>query len=282
MKDIIRSFITERMSDPEYNTQKELPLFAFGAPICGFASASDPLFGFYKEHIDKDFYMLPTEWLERKYGRKFSPSEVSVVSWALPQTEDTKSKCRALSDCPAYEWQMTRVHGEECNRDLASALEEMLDGMGICAIAPMSSEVFSWRESEKFVKISNWSERHTAHICGLGTFGKCDGLITPIGKAVRFGSVIFAMAVEPDSRPYTRYNEYCLYDKGCRACANRCPIGAIGDSGHDKVLCMKYHAEVITKLCKERYDYEGYRVCGLCQTGVPCESGIPGRKEGKK
>ena len=97
MKDIIRSFITERMSDPEYNTQKELPLLAFGAPICGFASASDPLFGFYKEHIDKDFYMLPTEWLERKYGRKFSPSEVSVVSWALPQTEDTKSKSPFLS-----------------------------------------------------------------------------------------------------------------------------------------------------------------------------------------
>ena len=55
--------------------------------------------------------------------------------------------------------------------------------------------------------------------------------------------------------------------------------GAIGDGGHDKILCMKYHADVITKLCKERYNYEGYRVCGLCQTGVPCESGIPGGKE---
>ena len=279
MKQIIKNFISERMSKIEYNTLKELPLFAFGQPICGFAAADDPLFDFYKEHIDKDFYMLPTEWLEKKYGRKFSPSDVSVVSWVLPQTEDTKEKCRSLSDCPAYEWQMARVHGEECNRALASALEEMLDSMGICAIAPMSSDMFSWGESEKFVKISNWSERHTAHICGLGTFGKCDGLITPVGKAVRFGSVIFDHKIEPDARPYTRYDEYCLYDKGCRACVKRCPIGAIGDGGHDKILCMKYHADTITRLCKERYNYEGYRVCGLCQTSVPCESGIPGGKE---
>lgn len=279
MKRIIENFIIDRMSKIENNTLKKMPLFAFGSPRVGFASASDPLFEFYKEHIDKDFYMLPTEWLERKYGYSFSPSEVSVVSWALPHTEDTKAKCRSLSDCPAFEWQMARVHGEECNRALASALEDALDKMGICAIAPMSSELFSWGESDKFVKISNWSERHTAHICGLGTFGKCDGLITPVGKAVRFGSVIFAHKVEADARPYTRYNEYCLYDKGCRACAERCPIGAIGDKGHDKLLCMKYHADVITRLCKERYNYDGYRVCGLCQTGVPCESGIPDKKE---
>ena len=36
---------------------------------------------------------------------------------------------------------------------------------------------------------SNWSERHVAYVCGLGTFG-CQGLITSKGLAGRFGSII--------------------------------------------------------------------------------------------
>ncbi len=275
LKAALINFSQVRMQNLEYNTQKVNRAFAFDIPVCGFASASDPLFAFYKEHIGSDFYMLPEEWLETKYKRHFSLENISVMSYILPQTEDTKAKCRILSDCPAFEWQMVRVHGEECNRALASALEEYLESMGIAAVAPMSRPEFSWGEDEKFIKKSNWSERHTAFIAGLGTFGKCDGLITEKGKAVRIGSVIFERKVEPTPRPYTKYNEYCLYDKGCRACEARCPIGAIGEKGHDKVLCMKYHANVITPLCKKRYDYDGYRVCGLCQTGVPCESCIP-------
>ncbi len=275
LKEKLISFAEERMSKKEYNTMKVIDAFAFGKPLCGFAAASDSLFPFYKEHIGSDFYRLPTEWLESKYHRSFDAENVSVMSYILPQTDDTKEKCRVTTDCPAFEWQMVRVHGEECNRALASALEEYLESLGIVAIAPMSSPEFTWGEDDKLIKKSNWSERHTAHIAGLGTFGKCDGLITPVGKAVRIGSVIFEAKVDPTPRPYTRYNEYCLYDKGCRACELRCPANAIGESGHDKILCMKYHADVITPICKERYNYEGYRVCGLCQTAVPCESGIP-------
>ena len=37
--------------------------------------------------------------------------------------------------------------------------------------------------------------------------------------------------------------------------------------------------EVIEKIDHERYGYDGYAVCGLCQTGVPCESCIPGKAE---
>ena len=74
------------------------------------------------------------------------------------------------------------------------------------------------------------------------------------------------------------YNDYCLADNGCTACIDRCPAGAITlEGGHDKVKCQAYHRDVIAPLCHERYDYDGYAVCGLCQTGVPCECGIPSR-----
>ena len=178
------------------------------------------------------------------------------------------------------EWTHVRVHGEECNRQLAKALEQHLIALGYEAVAPMCSDQFSWGDSEKFVKMSNWSERHTAHISGLGTFGLCDGLISKRGKAGRYGSVIVYAPLEATERTYTTYNEYCMAKNGCTACIKRCPAGAITlEGGHNKVLCMKYHADVIEKIDHERYGYDGYAVCGLCQTGVPCESGIPGKAE---
>lgn len=271
----LTDLILDYMSKTENNNLKECPGFAFAEPIVGFSRGDDELYAFYKNHIDPDFYRTPAEWLESAFGRRFEPENISVISWFLPQTDDTKAKARALNDCPPYEWTMNRIHGEECNRRLAGYLEEHLGSLGFNAVAPMCSEEFSWGESEKFVKISNWSERHVAHVSGLGTFGLCDGLISKKGKAGRYGSVIVDLPLVPTERDYTEYNEYCMAKNGCTACIRRCPAGAITKKGHDKVKCMAYHAEVIKKLDRERYGYEGYAVCGLCQTGVPCESCVP-------
>lgn len=277
----IENYIKTHMSLPENNNMKELPGFAFDEPIVGFSRGDDSLYDFYKEHIDTEFYRTPSEWLESVYSHGFDPKNISVISWFLPHTDDTKEKCRALDDCPALEWTMVRVHGEECNRRLAKSLEEHLVSLGYEAVAPMCAPDFSWGDSEKFVKISNWSERHTAYISGLGTFGLCDGLITEKGKAGRYGSVIVDLPLLHTERKYGTYNEYCMAKNGCTACIRRCPAGAITKDGHDKVLCMKYHAEVIKKLDHERYGYDGYAVCGLCQTGVPCESGLPQKGKNK-
>lgn len=274
----IENWIRDYMSVPEHNSMKELPGAAFDLPLVGFSSGADALYPFYKDHIDPDFYRLPHEWLKCVFGKEFDPENVSVISWFLPQTEENRDKSRVLPDCPSLEWQLVRVHGEECNRDLAAALEKHLNELGYEAVAPMSNDQFSWGDSEKFLKISNWSERHTALISGLGTFGLCDGLITEKGKAGRYGSVIVHGKLEPTKRLYTQYNEYCQAKNGCTACIRRCPAGAITPEGHDKMKCILYHANVIKPLLKERYGYEGYAVCGLCQTGVPCECGIPGKE----
>ena len=271
----ITNWITSRMEQYEYNNQKELEGFAFDEPLVGFSRGDDPLYAFYKEHIDPTFYRLPHEWLAEVLGGSYDPAGISIISWVLPHTEDTKAKSRLTIDCPPLEWQMVRVHGEDCNRALAKALVEHLTENGIPAVAPMICEQFSWGDSEKFGKISNWSERHTAFISGLGTFGLCDGLISPKGKAARYGSVIAYTKLAPTARSYTEYNEYCMAKNGCTACMRRCPAGAITKEGHDKAKCIAYHHDVIKPICHERYGYDGYAVCGLCQTGVPCESGIP-------
>ena len=274
----IEKWLVDFMSDPANNTLVELPGPAFALPSVGFSRASDPLYPFYKDHIDPDFYRLPTEWLKSVYGREFHPENVSIISWVLPQTADTRAKSAASTDCPTLEWQMARIHGEDCNQAMAKALETYFRDLGYEAVAPMCAPDFSWNNSEKFTLISNWSERHTAFISGLGTFGLCDGLISHRGKAARYGSCIVNLPLEPTVRPYTRYNEYCLADKGCTACIDRCPAGAITkEGGHDKVKCQAYHKEFIAPICHDRYGHEGRAVCGLCQTGVPCECGIPGK-----
>lgn len=275
----ISQWIRDYMSVPEHNTMLKIPGPAFDLPLVGFSCADDELFAYYKDHIDPDFYRLPTEWLESVYGHTFDPTNVSIVSWVLPQTAENRAKSRESVDCPTMEWQMVRVHGEECNRNLAKALEQHLFAMGIEAVAPMCSEQFSWGDSERFTLVSNWSERHTAFISGLGTFGLCDGLISPKGKAARYGSVIVNARLTPSPRPYTRHDEYCQARNGCTACIKRCPANAISIHGHDKKKCIAYHKEHIASICHERYGYDGYSVCGLCQTGVPCECGIPGAQK---
>ena len=271
----VESFIKERMSNKLYNSMLRIDDYAFDEPIVGFSVASDPLYPFYKKHIDENFYRLPEEWLQNVYGYPFDPSEVSIVSWCLPQTQRTRDASRAVSDIPSMEWLMVRVHGEECNRALAKALETWFREQGIEAVAPMTSIEFSWGDSEKYTIISNWSERHTAYIAGLGTFGLDDALISKRGKAVRYGSCIVHTKLEPSKREYTVYNEYCMAKDGCRACIERCPAGALSEKGHDKLKCRAYTRDVVKKGALERYGYQGFIACGLCQTGVPCEFGIP-------
>ena len=275
----VENWVCLRMGQISCNNLEPLPGFAFGTPILGFSRGDDPLYAFYKDHIDPDVYRLPAQWLEGTFGRPFDPAEISVISWALPHTADTKEKSRAAADCPPPEWTMARIQGEKWNCALAKALEQHLMELGYAAVAPMCSEQFVKYDSKRMTWVSNWSERHTAHICGLGTFGLCDGLISPLGKAVRYGSVIVEAPLTPTERPYDTYNAYCIASKGCTACIKRCPAGAITEKGHDKARCFAYREQIVKDINAQRYGYEGSPVCGMCQTGVPCESGIPGRRK---
>ena len=48
---------------------------------------------------------------------------------------------------------------------------------------------------------SNWSERHVAHIAGLGTFSLSRSLITSAGAAGRIGSLVLEAALPRTARP---------------------------------------------------------------------------------
>jgi ferredoxin len=248
---------------------------AWGKPIVGFSNGADPLYKFYKTDIG-DFYRSPLEFLSHQYpNRNFEADKITVISWILPQTDATKRDHRKETHFPSERWARSRIFGEEFNNKLRQHMVDGFSEKDIEAAAPLLSPLLERKTSSKYGYASTWSERHAAYAAGLGTFGLSDGLITPVGIAMRTGSVVANLYIDPTKRSYDNHNAYCLfYMKGtCRKCIERCPIGAITWEGHNKATCSKY-VRMTRQYVQRHYGFKGYG-CGFCQTGVSCESGIP-------
>jgi epoxyqueuosine reductase len=253
---------------------------AWGEPLVGFSRGDDPLYAQLKSMIG-DFFWEPAEIFRLTFpDTEVRPEELTVISWVLPQTEATKADNRKETLFGSERWVRSRRFGEEFNVKLRVHLVQLLKEAGFMAVAPQLSPHFATRMSQAYEMASTWSERHAAHISGLGTFGLCDGLITPVGKAIRCGSVVAHVTVPPTPRPYRDHHAYCLfYSQGiCGACIKRCPAQAISKKeGHNKKKCRDYVEGPIFQHARDTYGIEAYG-CGLCQTKVPCESGIPAQE----
>lgn len=253
---------------------------AFESPLVGYSRGDDPLYEAYKEHVGP-FHWTPAEVFARtvRDGR-VKPEDLTVIAWILPQTASTKEDNRKEHFYPSERWARARIFGEEVNVKLRKHVVAVLGESGVRAVAPVLSPDWQMKISDRYVFASTWSERHAAYASGLGTFGLCDGLITPLGKAVRVGSVVAETRFPPTERPYKDHHGYCLfYTHGtCGKCIPRCPVGAISEQGHDKNKCRTHIRPVTEEYVKSHFGFDGYG-CGLCQTRVPCESKIPTSKD---
>ena len=275
ISDIITHYLD---NSPENLLNPQTKERIWDVPLVGFACGDDPLFQEFRDHLGED-YLLPLGVMEKSYSEmSFCAEDLTVISWILPVTEMTKTEYRRETRYPTKNWALTRILGEGLNSNLRKFLVQSLQQEGYPSVAPFLSPAYTVTFEEGYPTRSLWSERHAAYACGLGTFGLCDGLITAKGKAMRCGSVITTLSVPPSGRPYTTRNEYCpfLTDESCGMCIDRCPAEAITQSGHDKVKCAAYLKTITEPYLFERYGIEG-NACGLCQIGVPCESGIPKR-----
>jgi epoxyqueuosine reductase QueG len=252
---------------------------AFGAALLGFAAGADPLWNDYKKYVG-EFHWTPAEAFALAFPEESArPDELTVISWILPQTSATRADQRKQKSMPSERWARARIMGENLvNTGLRRHLVEQMASAGVRAVAPSLLAQWSVRSSEQYVFSSNWSERHAAYAAGLGTFGLCDGLITPVGKAMRTGAVVARLRLPAAPRPYASHQEYCLFFSSgiCGKCIKRCPAGAISPSGHNKRLCSEYLDSTVPYV-RENYNFDGYG-CGFCQVGVPCERGIPAVK----
>ncbi len=273
----IQEFVTQ---SPQNSLQNKAHDKAFDEPLVGFSKGNDPLYEYYKQHVGS-FHWTPLEIFNQTFPElSISAEELTVISWILPQTAATKADNRKQAKWPAERWARARIFGEEFNAKLRKHVVEVLQEKGYEAVAPMLSPLWSRKKSEQYGFASTWSERHAAYASGLGTFGLCDGLITPLGKAMRTGSLVARIQIPATPRPYGDHHAYCpFFAQGiCGKCINRCPVGAITEDGHDKDKCSKHTSVAAKKYTKTHYGFDG-KGCGLCQTDVPCESKIPTKED---
>lgn len=252
----------------------------FEKPLVGFADGDDSLFQDYKSIVG-DFHLTPREALENYLVENLNVEQAefdntSVICWILPIARETRLANRKMTEGPSRHWNNVRWLGQDLNDRLARHIVSLLEEKGYRAIAPDKTPFFKiHRLPDGFA--SNWSHRHAAYAAGLGTFGLSDGFITPKGIAMRCNSVVTDLKLPATLRNYASHVSNCpfLVNGSCGVCIKRCPAGAISLQGHDKRKCLE-NLMVTQKHLLEKPGYIGtYPGCGLCQTGVPCESRIP-------
>lgn len=253
-RDEIAGWMNDFTQSSALNVVPELQnMRIFDVPLTGIADADDPLFERLKsETAVGAVHLSPREWL---------PEGQAVLSFFLPFSEAVRVANRTPGD-PATEWLYGRIEGHHFVNALARHLVDNLSGAGVAALAPTLDDRFA-----VINRRSNWSERHVAFVAGLGTLSLNRSLITRAGAAGRLGSLVVAAPLVATQRDYVEREEYCTH---CGACIRRCPPEAITLEGKDHARCSAYLDETLERF-SPRYG------CGKCQTGVPCEAGIPGK-----
>jgi epoxyqueuosine reductase QueG len=242
-------------------SKKVVGLKIYDAPILAIGSSQDPYFRSFKDNtIIGEHFLLPEEWL---------PDAQTIVSFFLPYTSDVRAGNKIDPYWPSEEWLHARVEGQTVVKKMCQHLQSELANAGYQSVIPTLDQRFQIRrgtnpDEQPFA--SNWSERHVAFVCGLGTFSLSKGLITAKGMAGRLGSLVTNLPLAVDERPYAKIDEYCSY---CGACVKQCPVAAISmETGKNHQRCSDF-LDKTTEKFKPRYG------CGKCQVNVPCESCIP-------
>jgi ferredoxin len=279
LRNTIKEFVK---SSPENRMDKLNGGPYFDEPLVGFSDGDDALYNEFKSIIG-DYHFTPRELLEKMAADGDAASnqgleDISVVSYVLPITEETRISNRSQDKYPSIEWAHQREFGEMFNVKLREHLVNAIREKGYMAIAPHGSKYF---EIKREVLNSNWSERHACYVAGLGTFSLSDGFITPAGIAHRCGNVVTNMKLTPTLREAENHYYNCLHyrEDACRKCVERCPAGAITPEGHDKEKCRYHVYTTCLEDKREEYGVEKATGCGLCQTAVPCEFAVPAGAE---
>ena len=232
-------------------------LSIFEQVLVGYGSADDPLFEKLKEPgVVADYHLTPKDFL---------PEAQTVISFFLGFSDRVRTSNRK-GRMPSTEWLYGRIEGQQFIYTFTQLMVEELASMGYKAVAPCIHSRYV-----EINRISNWSERHIGYICGLGTFGLSESIITELGSAGRLTSIVIDLEPSHTPRTYSGIYDNCLWHmkKECGACMSICPPGAILEDGRkDKLLC-KGHLDVVREKYPPRYG------CGKCQTGMRCEDKNP-------
>jgi epoxyqueuosine reductase QueG len=244
----LREEITELIKT---KTEEANQLEFYRIPLVGFSSASDPLYAKIKD-LAGSHHLLPTDIL---------PKAKTIVSFFLPFSQKVVEANRREADLPAREWADSYVHANELIDQTGQDLAALITTKGLKAAAVKSTHNYD-KETLK----APWSHRSAAFVAGLGRFGLNRMLITPVGGAGRYGTVLVSGELTPSVRPE---EELCLFLKNgsCRYCLEHCPVTALGN-GPDEFDRQTCHRK-LQAITPHTNPNQSQHVCGKCAVG-PC------------
>ena len=143
IESVILDFI-ER--SPKNTLQNQAQDKAFENPLVGFSRGDDPIFETFKEHVGP-FHWTPSEIFSLTFPETtFRPGELTVISYLLSQTKETKADNRKEKLYPSDRWVRARIFGEEVNVKLRQAVVSALQEKGIPAVAPQLSPLLGTKK----------------------------------------------------------------------------------------------------------------------------------------
>lgn len=278
-KQVIMDIIMEEYSSNKLNfipkekalSDELISVKIFSQPIVAVTTAENHGFEDLKQdNIIGEHFDLPTQWLS---------SARTVISIFFPYTEVIRDSNKADMSYPSKGWLNGRIEGQFFINNFSANIVSALESSGYKSVSPsVDSRYFAIVNFDKRDKkqaiskqyTSNWSERHVAYVCGLGTFSLSKGLITEKGVAGRFTSIITELCLPDDNIGFNSYDENCIM---CGKCIKNCPANAISfEHGKIHKLCSDF-------LDLVRAENEPWYGCGSCQVGVPCEYKNPSRPQ---
>ena len=262
-KEQIETFITAFVDSTDNRIPSEL---AHSIELAGMRMFDKPLIAYGDAHDERfnELRQIPEAQTQLMPPREWLPSAQTVISCFFPKASVVRISNRGGNE-PSWAWLHARIEGNAALFAFARKLCAFIQESGYECLAPVQDnryyEILS-SASDGPLFFTNWSERHVAYLCGLGTFSLSKGLITEKGVAGRIFSVITSLKLEPTVPTYSGLFDYCI---NCRACVKHCPKNAI-DEYHLKNDRLCYE-----KLNEVRGRNSPYYGCGKCHVGVPCE-----------
>lgn len=248
MKEKIKQLIINFMKEYENNISTK-----WREPVIRFGDANHKDFITLKKSVNFD-HVMPNEIIK---------DAKTIIAYFIPFNIDI-SKSNIDGNIASKEWALAYQETNELFTVLNEHIIKYLKSLGYDASTP-SKEATAM--DDNIIK-SKWSQRHVARICGLGTFGINNMLITEKGCSGRVNTIITNIDnVEIDS---PLKEEYCLYkiNNSCKVCVNRCISKTLTIDGFDRKKCYD--------VCIENARiHNGNDVCGKCVVNLPCSFNIP-------
>jgi epoxyqueuosine reductase QueG len=240
MKEIIENAIMETINASGLDYYRQ--------PLVGYADARDPIFLELKTAVGSQHF-LPTDLL---------PAAQTVFAFFLPFKKNILDNNRS-GRMASREWAQVYIETNQLISRISLEIKKHCDTRNIGYESQPPTYVF-----DRKLLIANWSHRHVAYACGLGTFGRNNLLITRKGCGGRLGSGVLDIPLEASPRPGNIYGCY-QQSQNCAYCIKICPVSALDAAHFDRESCYAQ--------CLKNDDYysdlDSCDVCGKCVTG-PC------------